>query len=130
MGVVIVTAVAGRHIIEAVSWGIIVAVVFNLGFGLSSASDIVVFTVTEAGSLADLPVVEVGETAGVGGSLYAGAVGFFPLIVLTLLIVAMAQVMIRGGGFAAVQTLLLDRFATTVRRAELTLVAGTATING
>ena len=130
MGVVIATAVAGRHIIEAVSWGIVVAVGFNLGFGLASASDIVAFTVTEPGALSGLPVVEVGETAGVSGSLYTGAVGFFPLIVLTLLIVAMAQVMIRGGGFAAIQTLLLDRVATTVRRAELTLVFGTAAING
>ncbi|OSO97676.1 sodium:proton antiporter [Halorubrum ezzemoulense DSM 17463] len=130
MGVVIVTAVVGRHIVEAISWGLVVAVASNLLFGLSSASDIVAFTVTEAGALSGLPVVEVGETAGVGGSLYTGAVGFFPLIVLTLLIVAMAQIMIRGGGFEAIQTFLLDRVATTVRRAELTMVLGTATING
>jgi Na+/H+ antiporter NhaC len=130
MGIVIVTAVAGRHIVEAISWGLIVAVAFNLIFGLSSASDIVAFTVTEAGSFSGLPIVEVGETAGVGGSLYSGAVGFFPLIVLTLLIVAMAQIMIRGGGFEAIQEFLLNRVATTVRRAELTRVLGTATING
>jgi len=33
-------------------------------------------------------------------------------------------------GFEAIQTFLLDRVATTVRRAELTMVLGTATING
>ncbi|MDB2272905.1 Na+/H+ antiporter NhaC family protein, partial [Halorubrum ezzemoulense] len=44
MGVVIVTAVAGRHIVEAISWGLVVAVASNLLFGLSSASDIVAFT--------------------------------------------------------------------------------------
>ena len=130
MGVVIATAVAGRHIVEAVSWGIVVAVAFNLAFGLSSVSDIVAFTVTETGQFTSLPFVVVGETAGLGGSLYTGAIGFFPLIVLTLLIVSMAQIMIRGGGFAAIQELLLNRVATTVRRAELTMVLGTATING
>jgi len=130
MGVVIVTAVAGRHIVEAISWGIVVAVAFNLAFGLSSVSDILAFTVTEAGAFTALPFVVVGDGAGVGGSLYSGAVGFFPLIVLTLLIVAMAQIMIRGGGFAAIQEFLLNSVATNVRRAELTMVLGTATING
>ena len=130
MGVVIATAVAGRHIVEAISWGLIVAVAFNLAFGLSSVADILVFTTTDATSAAALPFVQVGESAGVGGSLYSGAIGFFPLIVLTLLIVAMAQIMIRGGGFAAIQEFLLDSVATNVRRAELTMVLGTATING
>ena len=130
MGVVIATAVAGRHIVEAVSWGLIVAVAFNLAFGLSSVADILVFTTTSPTPAAALPFVRVGETAGVGGSLYSGAVGFFPLIVLTLLIVAMAQIMIRGGGFEAILEFLLDSVATTVRRAELTMVLGTAAING
>ncbi|EMA69692.1 Na+/H+ antiporter NhaC [Halorubrum aidingense JCM 13560] len=130
MGVVIATAVAGRHIVEAISWGLIVAVVFNLGFGLSSVADVLVFTTTEATPAAALPFVQVGETAGVGGSLYSGAIGFFPLIVLTLLIVSMAQIMIRGGGFEAIQDFLLESVATNVRRAELTMVLGTATING
>ncbi|TKX80167.1 Na+/H+ antiporter NhaC family protein [Halorubrum sp. SD626R] len=130
MGVVIATAVAGRHIVEAVSWGLIVAVAFNLAFGLSSVADILVFTTTSPTPAAALPFVRVGETAGVGGSLYSGAIGFFPLIVLTLLIVAMAQIMIRGGGFEAILEFLLDSVATTVRRAELTMVLGTAAING
>ncbi|WP_418279890.1 Na+/H+ antiporter NhaC family protein [Halorubrum sp. DTA98] len=130
MGVVIWTAVKGRHIVEAISWGIIAAIVFNLVFGLSSVSDIVVFNVTEAGAFTALPFVEVADSAGVGGSLYSGAIGFFPLIVLTLLIVAMAQIMIRGGGFQAMQEFLLDVVATNVRRAEGTMVVGTAMING
>nr|WP_144799477.1 Na+/H+ antiporter NhaC family protein [Halorubrum depositum] len=130
MGVVIATAVAGRHIVEAISWGLIVAIAFNLAFGLSSVADILVFTTTDPTPAAALPFVQVGETAGVGGSLYSGAIGFFPLIVLTLLIVAMAQIMIRGGGFEAILEFLLDSVATTVRRAELTMVLGTAAING
>lgn len=135
MLVVIGTAVAGRHIIEAISWGIVVAAIFNLVFGLASVADMVVFRAPEthgaAQSLAGLPFVELvpaGE-AGVGGSLYAGAQGFFPLIVLVLLIVAGAQVMIRGGGFQALQEWLLDSVATSVRRAETTMVFGTALVN-
>jgi len=48
MLVVIGTAVAGRHIIEAISWGIIVAFVFNVLFGLASVADMVVFQAPEA----------------------------------------------------------------------------------
>ncbi|MFA1610737.1 Na+/H+ antiporter NhaC family protein [Halobellus rubicundus] len=135
MLIVIGTAVAGRHIIEAISWGIVAAVVFNLVFGLASVPEMVAFRAPEslgiAQSLAWLPFVELvtaGQT-GVGGSLYTGAQGFFPLIVLVLLIVAGAQVMIRGGGFQALQDWLLDSVATSVRRAETTMVLGTALVN-
>ncbi|AHG03257.1 sodium:proton antiporter [Halobacterium sp. DL1] len=139
MLVVIGTAVAGRHIIEAISWGIIVAFVFNVLFGLASVADMVVFQAPEgleiAQSLSWLPFVELVDTtqegvgAAVGGSLYSGAAGFFPLIVLVLLIVAAAQVMIRGGGFEALQDWLLESVATSVRRAETSMVLGTAIVN-
>ena len=136
VAVVIATAVSGRHIIEAISWGIIVAFVLNVLLGLAAVSDMIVFTASQgsgvAGSVAFLPFVEVAgpdASAAVGGSLYTGASGFFPLIILILLIVAGAQIMIRGGGFEAIQNLLLDRFATSVRRAELTMVGGTALVN-
>ncbi|MXR21567.1 Na+/H+ antiporter NhaC family protein [Halobacterium sp. PCN9] len=135
MLVVIGTAVAGRHIIEAISWGIIVAFIFNVVFGLASVSDMVVFNAPEnldiAQSLAVLPFVELVDagSTGVGGSFYSGAQGFFPLIVLVLLIVAGAQIMIRGGGFQAIQDWLLESVATTVRRAEITMVFGTALVN-
>jgi Na+/H+ antiporter NhaC len=134
MGIVIYTAIRGRHIVEAISWGIIAAIVFNLIFGLASVSDMLVFRAPEglamAESLSWLPFVMTAESAGVGGSLYAGALGFFPLIVLTLLIVAMARIMIRGGGFEAMQDWLLNTVATSVNRAEGTMVLGTALING
>ena len=130
MGIVIYTAIRGRHIVEAISWGIIAAIVFNLVFGLSSVSDIVAFTVTEPSAWTALPFVVVGDAAGVGGSLYGGALGFFPLIVLTLLIVAMARIMIQGGGFQVLQEMLLNTVATGVRSAEVTMVVGTAAING
>jgi Na+/H+ antiporter NhaC len=137
IGIVILTAIRGRHIVEAISWGIVVAAVSNLALGLASVADMVVFrapdTVAIADSLSFLPFLTTvpagsGEV-GVGGSIYNGAQGFFPLIVLTLLIVAGARIMIRGGGFEAIQNWLLERVATNVRRAETTMVFGTAMVN-
>lgn len=135
MFVVIGTAVRGRHIIEAISWGLIVAVVLNLGLGLASLSDMLVFQVSEqfglAQSLSWLPVIELVAPAetGVAGSIYTGAAGFFPLAILVLLIVAGSRIMIRGGGFEALQSWLLDNVATSVRRAETVMVVGTAIAN-
>ncbi|AAG18982.1 MULTISPECIES: Na+/H+ antiporter NhaC family protein [Halobacterium] len=139
MATVIGTAIAGRHIVEAISWGIVVAFVLNVVFGLADVSEMLVFRASDslwiARELSVLPFVEAintspeGVTSSVGGSLYAGAQGFFPLIVLVLLIVAGAQIMIRGGGFRAIQDFLLESVATTVRRAELTMVLGTAFVN-
>jgi Na+/H+ antiporter NhaC len=139
IGVVIVTAVSGRHIIEAISWGLVVSVALNLVLGLSDASAMLAFRASQASDLVQtvdaLPVVgalvvpvEAGNTA-VAGSLYSGAAGFFPLIVLVLLIVAGAQVMQRGGGFEVILEFLLESVATTVRRAETTMVLGTALVN-
>lgn len=135
VAVVIATAVQGRHIVEAISWGLIVTFILNIALGLASVSDMIVFQAPQnsgfAQSLSFLPFIELvpsAETA-VGGSLYEGALGFFPLIVLTLLIVAGAQILIRGGGFEAMQDWLLDTVATNVRRAETTMVLGTASVN-
>lgn len=87
--------------------------------------------VSIAQSLSFLPFLELvpADQAGVGGSIYTGAQGFFPLIVLVLLIVAGAQIMICGGGFAALQDWLLRSVATSVRRTEATMVLGTAIVN-
>ena len=136
MGVVIATAARGRHIVEAISWGLIVAVAFNLLFDLAGPAEMLLFRAPARSGVAEavawLPIVEIagsGESPGVAGSLYSGAEGFFPLIVLTLLIVAGARIMIRGGGFAALQEWLLSKVATTVTRAETTMVLGTAAVN-
>jgi len=139
MFVVIGTAVSGRHIVEAISWGLVVAFAFNVALGLAPVSEMLVFRASQdlaaAQALEFLPFVELvdvsqqGVSAGVGGSIYSGAAGFFPLIVLVLLIVAGAQIMIRGGGFQAIQDWLLESVATSVRRAETTMVLGTALVN-
>ncbi|WP_158057602.1 Na+/H+ antiporter NhaC family protein [Halorussus halophilus] len=136
IGVVIFTAIRGRHIVEAISWGLIVAIASNLLFGLASVSDMLVFRAPSSGiteTFAVLPFVTTvpatSDQIGVGGSILNGAAGFFPLIVLTLLIVSGAQIMIRGGGFEAIQNWLLENVATNVRRAETTMVLGTASVN-
>ncbi len=138
IAVVIGTAVSGRHIIEAISWGLIAAVVLNLALGLAPASAMLLFEAPQSGltrAIADAPVIGAvvetvpAEDAAVGGSIYDGAAGFFSLIVLVLLIVAGAQIMRRGGAFDAIQDFLLDTVATSVRRAETTMVLGTAIVN-
>ncbi|WP_440008623.1 Na+/H+ antiporter NhaC family protein [Halomicrococcus sp. SG-WS-1] len=135
MGIVIATAIRGRHIVEAISWGLIAAMVFNLVFGLASVGTMLLFKAppdAPLSGLSFLPFVEIVQNAdqvGVSGSLYTGASGFFPLIVLTLLIVSGARIMIRGGGFEAIQEFLLSKVATSVRRAETTMVFGTAMVN-
>lgn len=133
MGTVIFTAIAGRHIIEAISWGLIVAIVINLVFGLAPGSDMLVFNVPEgswaADTFASWPLIATAEAASVGGSIYDGAFGFVTLSVLILLVIAGAQIMIRGGGFQALQEWLLRSVAKTVRSAEVTMVTVTAGIN-
>jgi Na+/H+ antiporter NhaC len=144
VAIVILTAVSGRHIVEAISWGLVTAFVLNVvlgGLGLVevAVSDMLLFAAPEGSGLAQsaagtpvlgafVETVEPTEAA-VSGSLYDGATGFFPLIVLVLLIVAGAQIMRRGGGFDAIQTFLLETLATKVRSAELTMVLGTAVVN-
>ncbi|WP_255169459.1 Na+/H+ antiporter NhaC family protein [Natrononativus amylolyticus] len=136
MGVVIVTAIKGRHIVEAISWGIVTAVVLNLALGLSAASDILLFSAPEDAPLAQefafLPILEIvadPDAVGVSGSILEGAAGFFALSILVLLIIAAAQIMIRGGAFEAILEWSLDTLATNVRNAELTMVGSAALIN-
>jgi Na+/H+ antiporter NhaC len=133
MGTVIFTAIAGRHIIEAISWGLIVAIVINVVFGLAPGSDMLVFNVPERSWAAETfggwPLIATADAASVGGSIYDGAFGFVTLSVLILLVIAGAQIMIRGGGFQALQDFLLRSVAKTVRSAEVTMVTVTAGIN-
>ncbi|ELY49326.1 Na+/H+ antiporter NhaC family protein [Natronolimnohabitans innermongolicus] len=136
MGVVIGTAVAGRHIVEAISWGIVVAIAVSLVLGLLSIGDVVAFNAPEDAPLAEpleflpiLTIVDDPDAVGVGGSLLEGAAGFFELAILVLLIIAAAQIMIRGGAFDAILEWSIENLATNVRNAELTMVGSSALIN-
>ncbi len=136
MGVVIGTAVAGRHIVEAISWGIVTAIVANLVLELMTIGGIVSFNAPPDAPFAEpldalpfLTVVENADAVGVSGSLIAGASGFFELAILVLLIIAAAQIMIRGGAFDAILEWSIENLATNVRNAELTMVGSAALIN-
>ena len=135
IAVVIGLAIRGRHIIQAISAGLILAIVINLVFGLAAGTDMLAFRVAADGwaaaTFGSWPLVQVvvATEAGVGGSLYDGPVGFATLAVLILLVLGGAQVMIRGGGFHALQEWLLAKVARSVRSAELTMVTVTAGIN-
>ncbi|WP_369684814.1 Na+/H+ antiporter NhaC family protein [Halalkalicoccus sp. NIPERK01] len=136
MAAVIGTAIAGRHIVEAISWGIVVAVGANLLLGLTPVSAIVSFNAPPDAPLAQplaflpfLDVVQDPDAVGVGGSIIDGASGFFALSILVLLIIAAAQIMIRGGAFQAILDWSLENVATNVRNAELTMVGSAALIN-
>ncbi|QSW99508.1 Na+/H+ antiporter NhaC family protein [Haloterrigena alkaliphila] len=136
MLVVIGTAIAGRHIVEAISWGIVVAIAFNLVLGLSSVGDIVTFSAPTDAPLAEpleflpfLTIVEEADAVGVSGSLMTGVSGFLELSILVLLIIGAAQIMIRGGAFEAILDWSLEHLATNVRNAELTMVGTSALIN-
>jgi len=135
MGVVLIAAIRGRHIVEAISWGLLTAIGFNLLLGLAPGSDMLVFRVAAdswaASAFAGWPLIEAvpAGAAGVGGSLYNGAIGYAELAVLILLVLAGAQIMIQGGGFHALQEWLLNKVARSVRSAEMTMVSATAAIN-
>ncbi|ELY66551.1 Na+/H+ antiporter NhaC family protein [Natrinema versiforme] len=133
---VIGAAVAGRHIVEAISWGIVIAIVFNLVFGLASLGDIVMFNAPEDAPLAQpleslpiLTIVEDADAVGVTGSLMSGVAGFLELSILVLLIIGAAQIMIRGGAFEVLLEWSIENLATNVRNAELTMVGTAALIN-
>jgi Na+/H+ antiporter NhaC len=142
MGVVIFAAIRGRHIIEAISWGLITAILLNLLLGLASLGDHVTINVAADWWAADwLPaaahaadskwlifnVTSAGDS--VTGSIPEGAAGFFTMSVLILLVIAGAQVMIRGGAFQALENWLLRTVARSVRGGELTMVLATAAVN-
>ncbi|MFD1562218.1 Na+/H+ antiporter NhaC family protein [Haloarchaeobius amylolyticus] len=133
---VIGAAIAGRHIVEAISWGIVIAVVFNLGFGLTTLGDIVMFNAPPDAPLSEplaglpiLTVVEDPDAVGVTGSLMTGVAGFLELSILVLLIIGAAQIMIRGGAFEVLLEWSIENLATNVRNAELTMVGSAALIN-
>jgi len=116
--------------------GIVIAVAFNLIFGLEGLGGIVMFNAPPDAPLAEplsglpiLTVVEDPDAVGVGGSLMNGVAGFLELSILVLLIIGAAQIMIRGGAFEVLLEWSIENLATNVRNAELTMVGSAALIN-
>jgi Na+/H+ antiporter NhaC len=103
---VIGLALKGQHILVALTWGIITAVLLELGLGLAPAEAILFFDPS-----ADR----------VGGALVDGIAGYIGLSILILLIVAGGHLMLLGGAQDAIIN-GLKRFArASVARAEVAM---------
>ena len=110
-GVVFVVALRGHHFIAALTAGIFTALPLGLLAGLFSWSD--AFRVGTS---------EQGEST-VEGFLVDGPQGFFPIIVLTLLLVTSIGLMAESGFLEAMMRRLEKTLARTVRGVELSIVA-------
>jgi Na+/H+ antiporter NhaC len=103
---VIGLALKGQHILVALTWGIMTAVLLELGLGLAPAEAILFFDPS-----ADR----------VGGALVDGIAGYIGLSILILLIVAGGHLMLLGGAQDAIIN-GLKRFArASVARAEVAM---------
>ena len=101
---VIYLALSGRHLITSLTWGILLATVIIPIVGLGSLGDILSFN-TEAGT--------------VQGAIYDGVIGYVPMAVLILLIVAAGHLMQVGGTMVALHNWVRDFIKGSIRRAEL-----------
>jgi Na+/H+ antiporter NhaC len=101
---VIYLALSGRHLVTSLTWGILLAIVLIPIFGLGSMRDILWFN-SEAGT--------------VQGAIYDGVIGYVPMAVLILLIVAAGYLVQVGGTMAALHEKLRHFIKGIVRRTEL-----------
>lgn len=100
---VIFLALTGRHILVALTWGILSAVALELLLGLAAPHDILFIDPSQAR---------------VGGALVDGIAGYIGLSVLILLIVAAGHLMRLGGALDAMIDALKRLARDSVARAE------------
>lgn len=103
---VIALALRGANIIVTLTWGIITAVVLQLGLGLSSPEAILFIDP---------------DNDQVGGALVDGVTGYVGLAVLVLLIVAGGHLMKVGGALDAIVGALRRFAGDSVARAEVAI---------
>lgn len=103
---VITLALRGHHILVTLTWGILLAIAIELGFGLVSADRI--FRVDPAQDL-------------VGGALVDGIAGYVSMAILILLIVAASHIMTVGGALRATIDGLARLAGRSVARAEVAI---------
>ncbi|AGB40812.1 Na+/H+ antiporter [Halobacteroides halobius DSM 5150] len=109
---VIYLAMSGNHLIVSLTWGIITASVLGLGSGLIKMQDLL-YVNSQAG------VVE--------GAIVSGVVGYVPMAILILLIVAAGYIMEIGGTMQGMKKWLANKVKDSASRAELSmwsLIAG------
>jgi Na+/H+ antiporter NhaC len=103
---VIYLALSGRHLITSLTWGILLSVVFIPLFGLGAIKDILWFS-TEAGS--------------VQGAIYDGVIGYVPMAVLILMIVAAGYLIQVGGTMDALRVKMREFTKGIVKRVEVVM---------
>jgi Na+/H+ antiporter NhaC len=105
-GLVIYLALSGRHLITSLTWGIIVAVIFILLFGLGTLKSILWFNMQEG-------TVE--------GAIYDGIIGYVPMAILILMIVAAGYMIQVGGTMDALRIKLQSFIKGIVERTEMVM---------
>lgn len=103
---VIYLALSGRHLLTSLTWGILLSVVLIPLFGLGTIRDILWFN-TQAGS--------------VEGAIYGGIIGYVPMAVLILMIVAAGHLIQVGGTMDALRIKMREFTQGLVRRVELVI---------
>jgi len=111
---VIILAMSGHHIITSVTWGILLAIVLILVFGLSGGSAILGID---------------REQRSMTGALIDGIAGYLDMAVLILLIMSANHIMKVGGAMDAIKNFILKLVHKSVRRAELAIWAFVAALN-
>jgi len=111
---VIYLAMRRRHIIVAITVGLITAVPIILISGLGSWSDIIHIN-AEEGTL--------------DGALTDGIGGYVDMAVLTLLILSASHIMRVGGAFDKIKEIAFSFIKDSARRAELVICGFVATLN-
>ncbi len=98
-------ALSGRHIVEALTWGILLTIIIGIPAGLMNFSDVILFNPS---------------TGEFGGALLSGITGYFPMAILIIMLMASMHIFELGGGAKAFLQRIMD-FATTVKRAEFSI---------
>jgi len=111
---VIYLALSGRHLITSLTWGILLSVVMIPLFGLGSVSDILSFST---------------ETGSVQGAIYDGIIGYVPMAVLILVIVAAGYLIQVGGTMDALRVKMREFTQGLVHRVEVVLWAIVGLLN-
>lgn len=114
LAIVIIVALMDRHLIEALSYGIISAIVIALAIGAYTVFDVV-----------RIPEERGGST----GLIETGIDGVIVPIIFVLLILAILQILIDAGLMARLISWARQLIADTVRQAEVSIVAFTVIVS-
>jgi Na+/H+ antiporter NhaC len=111
---VIYLAMKGKHLIISLTWGIITASGLGMLTGLINLQDLIYINGTEGT---------------VTGAVVSGVIGYVPMGILILLIVAAGHIMEIGGTMRALKKWLLNKIKDNPSKAELSMWGLIASLN-